>query len=91
MNYRVEKKSKSNISMMVSEIKSSLESLPGFQVCKVNWTDNSMSHNLAGIGNREWIRGVLLILAPPRVVELDQNECNGVCKVKPLAKKITWS
>jgi hypothetical protein len=73
--------------MMVSEIKSSMESLPGLQVCKLNRMDNSVSHNLAGIGNREWIRGVLLILAPPCVVESDQNECNGVCKVEPLAKK----
>jgi hypothetical protein len=73
--------------MMVSEIKSSLESLPGLQVCKVNRMDNSMSHNLAGIGSREWIRGVLLILVPPCVVESDQNECNGVCKVEPLQKK----
>jgi hypothetical protein len=73
--------------MMVSEIKSSLESLPGLQVCKVNRMDNSVSRNLAGIGNREWIRGVLLILVPPCVVESDQNECNGVCKVEPLAKK----
>jgi hypothetical protein len=72
--------------MMVSEIKSSLESLPGFQVCKVNRMD-TVSHNLAGIGNREWIRGVLLILVPPCGVESDQNECNGVCKVEPLAKK----
>jgi hypothetical protein len=36
-------KSKYSISMMVSEIKSSLESLPGFQVCKLKMMDNSVA------------------------------------------------
>ena len=72
-------RSKSAISMIISDVKARISSLPDFKISKVNRLGNFAAHSLAGLGLREWNHGVLMNAVPECAVGTIQKDCNPPC------------
>jgi ribonuclease HI len=70
---------KSETSMIISEAKCLLDSLPGYRVEKVLRDCNITAHDIAKLCFREWCEGVLLESVPPCVDGNTLKVCKGVC------------